>query len=434
MLTCNKLLQALEQGSYDRQLTQLYAPDGDPSALEAAKARVRSAIRQFDALFSPGARFPVALFSSPGRTELGGNHTDHQHGQVLCASVNLDILACASPNGTNLIRVCSEGYPALHVMLDDLEAQPEEINTSAALVRGVAASIAALDLPVNGFDLYMTSQVLSGSGLSSSAAYEILIGTVINHFFCGGTLSPLALAKIGQFAENNYFGKPSGLMDQCGCAMGGAVFLDFADAAQPAVTKLNFDFSATGYTLCLIDTGSCHADLTESYAEITREMGAVALLFGKKVLREVPEEDFMQSIPALRDAVGDRAVLRALHFYAENRRALEEAQALESGDFPAFLELVRQSGRSSTMNLQNTWSISTPEQQAIPLTLALGEECLRGAGAIRVHGGGFAGTVQAFVPTEQLECFCGQMEAFLGAGACHILRVRHQGSRAVIFE
>lgn len=429
MYSSAQLLQALQNGGCDQALTAIYAPNG---GLEQARARASHVVEAFLADFPENSSPAAALFSGPGRTEIGGNHTDHQHGHVLCASVDLDLLACAAPNGKNLIRIHSEGYSALEVDLSDFEVKPDEANTSAALVRGVAAKIAGQGYAISGFDAYAVSNVLSGSGLSSSAAYEILVGNILNHFCCNGALDAVELAKIGQFAENIYFGKPCGLMDQMGASIGGAIAIDFADPAAPVVEKADYDFSKSGHALCIVDTGSCHADLTNDYADITFEMCAVAAYFGKTVLRDVPEADFRAAIPALRQTCGDRAVLRALHFYEDDRRAVQEAEALKTGDFEAFLALVNASGLSSSLCLQNTWSVSAPKSQAIPVALAMGQELLGGTGAIRVHGGGFAGTIQAFVPNERLEAFKSGMEALLGPGMCHVLRIRPQGGCVVV--
>ncbi len=429
MGSCGQLLNALRGGRWDAALAALYALDGGEDSLRAARARAERVTEGFLRTF--GDREGAALYSGPGRTEIGGNHTDHQHGRVLCGSVDMDLLSCAAPNGGRAVRILSEGYPALEVDLDDLAPREGEKNTSAALVRGVAARISALGYGLGGFDAYAASTVLSGSGLSSSAAYEVLIGTIFNHLFCGGALDAVKIAKIGQYAENVYFGKPCGLMDQMGSAVGGAVAIDFADPADPIVKRVDYDFSWSGHALCIVDTGSCHADLTDDYADITREMGAVAAHFGKQVLRDVPEADFRSELPALRAACGDRAVLRAMHFYADDRRAAQEAQALERGSFADFLALVNQSGRSSELLLQNTWSPADPRQQAIPLALAVGRELLEGTGAIRVHGGGFAGTIQAFVPNERLAAFRAGMEALLGRGKCHVLHIRPQGGCVV---
>ncbi len=430
MYSSTQLLQALQNGGCDQTLMDIYAPSG---GLEQARNRAIHVTQSFLGDFPENVSTTAGLFSGPGRTEIGGNHTDHQHGHVLCASVDLDLLACAAPNGTSCIRIHSEGYPALEVDLNDLAVKPEEANTSASLVRGVAAKIASLGYAIQGFDAYAVSNVLSGSGLSSSAAYEILIGNILNSFFCNGALDSIELAKIGQYAENIYFGKPCGLMDQMGASVGGAIAIDFADPSTPVVEKADYDFSKSGHALCIVDTGSCHADLTGDYADITFEMCAVAAHFGRTVLREVPEAEFRATIPALRKTCGDRAVLRALHFYDDDRRAVQEAKALKSGDFEAFLSLVNASGISSSLHLQNTWAIAAPREQAIPLTLAIGRELLGGTGAIRIHGGGFAGTIQAFVPNEKLEAFKTGIEGLLGAGMCHVLRIRPQGGCAVIF-
>ena len=431
MHTPTHLLQTLSDGQHDPVLAALYALDGTRESLEKARARAVHVVSRFIEEFSPASDAAAALFTGPGRTEIGGNHTDHQHGHVLCGSVDLDMLACAAPNGLDVIRVHSEGYPALEVALDSLSPREDEKNTSAALVRGVAAKIAELGHTLCGFDAYVTSNVLSGSGLSSSAAYEVLIGNILNHLCCGA-LDPVEIAKIGQYAENVYFGKPCGLMDQMGSAVGGAVAIDFHDPASPVVRRADYDFSASGHALCIVDTASSHGDLTDDYADITREMGAVAAYFGQKFLRDVPEADFHAALPALRASCGDRAVLRALHYYEDDRRAVEEAEALAAGDFPRFLALVNASGLSSALHLQNTWSISDPRQQAIPVCLAVGRELLEGTGAIRVHGGGFAGTIQAFVPNDKLVSFKSGMESLLGPGKCHILHIRPQGGIKII--
>ena len=432
MHTPTQLLQTLSDGQHDPVLAALYALDGTRESLDKARARAVHVVSRFIEEFSPASDAVAALFTGPGRTEIGGNHTDHQHGHVLCGSVDLDMLACAAPNGLDVIRVHSEGYPALEVALDSLSPREDEKNTSAALVRGVAAKIAELGHTLCGFDAYVTSNVLSGSGLSSSAAYEVLIGNILNHLCCGGALDPVEIAKIGQYAENVYFGKPCGLMDQMGSAVGGAVAIDFHDPASPVVRRADYDFSASGHALCIVDTASSHGDLTDDYADITLEMGAVAAYFGQKFLRDVPEADFHAALPALRASCGDRAVLRALHYYEDDRRAVEEAEALAAGDFPRFLALVNASGLSSALHLQNTWSISDPRQQAIPVCLAVGRELLEGTGAIRVHGGGFAGTIQAFVPNDKLVSFKTGMEALLGPGKCHILHIRPQGGIKII--
>ena len=423
------LLSSLRAGDHDGALAALYALDGAQSSLDRARDRACRTAGNLMKTFAPSGA--AVLFSGPGRTEIGGNHTDHQHGRVLCGSVDMDMLACAAPNGKNVIRIQSEGYPALEVELEELAVRPGEANTSAALVRGVAARVRELGYSLTGFDACVTSTVLSGSGLSSSAAYEVLVGNILNRFSCGGALDAVTIAKIGQYAENVYFGKPCGLMDQMGSSVGGAVAIDFANPADPVVEKVDYDFSQSGHALCIVDTVSSHGDLTGDYAAVTQEMGAVAAHFGRSVLREVPEDNFRAELPALRKACGDRAVLRALHFYDDDRRAVQEAQALKDGDFGRFLTLVNASGRSSSLHLQNTWSIHNPKQQAIPLALTVGEHLLDGMGAIRVHGGGFAGTIQAWVPEEYLTVFKNGIEELFGSGKCHVLHIRPQGGCVV---
>ena len=425
MSSCQDLYNNVSAGIYDTALSQLYRLDG----LEQGRRRALQSIEAFQSCFSNHA--DAALFSGPGRTEIGGNHTDHQHGRVLCGSVDMDMLACAALNGLRVVRIQSEGYPALEIYLDDLAAKKEEQNTSAALVRGVAAKIRELGYTLYGFDACVNSTVLSGSGPSSSAAYETLVGNIFNHFCCDDKLDAVTIAKIGQYAENVYFGKPCGLMDQMGSSVGGAVFIDFNAPSDPVVVPLDYDFSKSGHTLCIVDTGSSHGDLTDDYAAVTQEMGAVSAYFGKTVLRDVLEKEFRAAIPDLRKACGDRAVLRAMHFYDDDRRAAQEAEALVAQNFDRFLSLVNASGLSSALHLQNTWSIADPRQQAIPLALAKGSELLDGTGAIRVHGGGFAGTIQAFVPNDRLDVFKTGMENLLGKEKCHILHIRPQGGYVV---
>ena len=366
----------------------------------------------------------IYCFSAPGRTEIGGNHTDHQRGCVLAAAVDLETVAKVTLNGERVIRVRSEGYPDVTIELDALELRESEKNTTAALVRGVAASFIERGAQLQGCDAHVRSDVLPGSGLSSSAAFEVLMGRIINELFCGGAFSAVEIAQIGQYAENVYFGKPCGLMDQMASSVGGMVFIDFEDPSRPVVEKIDFDFAAAQHALCIIDTGADHAELTGEYAAITEELGSVSAYFGKKVLREIPYTAFVAALPDLRGQVSDRAILRAIHFYGEQVRVQQQAQALRAGDFDAFLQLVKESGRSSWMYLQNITPTGAVEQQAVALTLALCDTLLQGRGAFRVHGGGFAGTVQAYVPLDMLEDFRSGIEAVLGAGKCHILQIK----------
>ena len=366
-------------------------------------------------------------FSAPGRTEIGGNHTDHQRGRVLAGAVNLDTVAAVRVSGTNVIRVQSKGYPLCQVDLDNLEPVAAEINSTPALIRGVAARFAQLGCKVGGFDAYCESTVLPGSGLSSSAAFEVLIGTIINHLFFDGRVSQAEVAQIGQYAENVFFGKPCGLMDQTASAVGGLVTIDFADKEHPDIRPVHFDFSTTGHALCIIDSRADHADLTDEYAAIPGELKEICDCLGREVTTEIPEEEFYAAIPKLRETCGDRAVMRAMHEYNENRRVPEQVACLEKGDFQGFLSLIRESGFSSWMYLQNVIPAGYVRQQPVAVALGLCEHYLRGKGAYRVHGGGFAGTVQAFVPFELLDSFRAGIDAALGEGACHVLSIRPQG-------
>ena len=370
---------------------------------------------------------PERYFSAPGRTEIGGNHTDHQRGRVLAAAVNLDTVAAVRVNGTDTIRILSQGYPLCQVDVKELTPRQEEINTTPALIRGVAARFAQLGCEVRGFDAYCESTVLPGSGLSSSAAYEVLIGTIVNHLFFDGRVTQAEVAQIGQYAENVFFGKPCGLMDQTASAVGNLVTIDFFDKEHPVIQPVNFDFSACGHALCIIDTRASHADLTDEYAAIPNEIKAVCAHFGKEVLSQIDEAEFYAAIPALRTSCGDRAVLRAVHFYQDNARVPRQVAALEAGDFAAFLKLVKESGHSSYMYLQNVIPAGYTQHQDVAIALALCEHYLQGKGAYRVHGGGFAGTVQAFVPFEILEDFRAGIDSALGEGACHVLSIRPQG-------
>ena len=370
---------------------------------------------------------PERYFSAPGRTEIGGNHTDHQRGRVLAAAVNLDTRAAVRVNGTDTIRILSKGYPMSQVELSCLTPVESEINSTPALIRGVAARFAQLGCQVRGFDAYCESTVLPGSGLSSSAAYEVLIGTIINGLFFDGTVSQPEIAQIGQYAENVFFGKPCGLMDQMASAVGNLVTIDFLDKDHPVIEPVDFDFASCGHALCIIDSQASHADLTDEYAAIPGELKAVCAHFGKDVLSQIPEADFYAQIPALRKECGDRAVLRAIHFYQENARVPKQVAALKAGDFDAFLALVKQSGYSSYMYLQNVIPAGYKAHQDVAVSLALCEHYLNGRGAYRVHGGGFAGTVQAFVPFDLLDIFKTGIDAVLGDGACHVLSIRPQG-------
>jgi len=374
-----------------------------------------------------GEEREVGFFSAPGRTEIGGNHTDHQRGRVLAAALHLDAVGVASQTEDAVVRLESSGRDIDRVDISDLAPQPEERTHSAALIRGICARMKELGFRAGGFDAYTHNLVLPGSGMSSSAAFEVLVVTILNHLYNDGAIPPITAAQIAQYAENVYFGKPSGLMDQAASALGGAVSLDFADPALPAVRRVDLDLAQYGYALCLVDTGGTHADLTEEYAAIPAEMRAVAAALGGEVLRETDEQEFLERLPALRESCGDRAALRALHFFSDDRRAALEADALERGDFDAFLRLMRESGFSSILCLQNIAPASDSAHQGVALGLAVCARILGERGAYRVHGGGFGGTVQAFVPADLLDAFRAETERVFGDGGCHALRIRPQG-------
>ncbi|MBR4098424.1 MAG: galactokinase, partial [Clostridium sp.] len=364
-----ELLRQLEQGSLRERLAPVYGSD-----TEQAIRRLQELMMEFADTFPCHDDTETFLFSTPGRTELGGNHTDHQHGCALAASVDLDTIACVVPNDSGIIRIKSRHHRIAVVELPDLSIHPEEADTSTALVRGVAAKLTQMGYSVSGFDAYTTTRVLRGSGLSSSAAFEVLVGTIMNHLFCRGVLTPTQIAQIGQYAENVYYGKPCGLLDQVACATGGVVFIDFADPATPLIRQVQVDLAREGYALCIIDSQASHADLTDDYAAIPREMRQIAACFGQSVLRDVPSEQFFRDMPRVREACGDRAVLRAMHFYRENERAMEQCSALEQGEFDRFLDLVKQSGRSSWTYLQNISNYRDSRSQSVALVLALAEE------------------------------------------------------------
>ena len=420
--------RALGAGELDGTLSRLKYGE-----ISGARAKVAHVLDGFARSFGDDEERPVVLCSAPGRTEICGNHTDHQHGRVLAGAVDLDFLACAAPNGLNRIRFQSEGWPMVEISLDELLPRTDERESTAALVRGMAGLVKERGYEVAGFDAYAVSEVLPGSGLSSSAACEVLLGVIENCLFCSGELDAVTIAQLGQRAENGYFGKPSGLMDQTASSVGGAVAIDFADPAEPVVRSVAVDLESLGYALCIIDSGASHAALTGEYASIPEEMGAVAAYFGRKVLREVDEAELLRALPELRRAAGDRAVLRAMHFFADDRRSAEEADALERGDIDAFLALVRESGRSSWELLQNITPTGAAKEQAMAVALAVAERALAGRGACRVHGGGFAGTIQAFVPLDALESFSAEVEAALGQGSCRALSIRPVGG-TVLWE
>jgi galactokinase len=422
------LRQALESGAYADRLARLYCCR--PEDTGAQSKRYLSVLNGLDESFGP--HDSALLFSAPGRTEIGGNHTDHQHGRVLAGSVNIDMIAAAAPNSMGRLRVQSEGYDLCVIDLSELEVRPEEANTSASILRGTCAAFVQRGAKLSGLDIYISSNVPKGSGVSSSAAFEVLIGTILNEVFFGvpgapAKVSAVEIAQIGQYAENVYFGKPSGLMDQTASSVGNIITIDFADPAAPVVQPVEVDFAKAGLALCIVDSGADHADLTGEYAAVPLECRAVAKVCGAEVLRDVPEEVFLKNLPACRAACGDRAVLRAFHFYADNDRVPMQVKALQQGDYDTFLRLVTASGDSSWELLQNVVPAGYKEHQEVAVALAVARRILAGRGAVRIHGGGFAGTIQAFVPIEMLETFRTGMEAALGEGRCHVLAIRPEG-------
>ncbi len=375
---------------------------------------------------------PAAIFSAPGRTEIGGNHTDHQHGEVLAASINKDAIAVVSPRDDKMVNVLAEGFGMTNIDLNDLSLHEDEKGTTPALIRGVLAGLKDSGFILGGFDAYITSDVLIGAGLSSSAAFETLIGTIVSGLYNGMNIDPVTIAKIGQFAENKYFGKPCGLMDQMACSVGNLVHIDFNDTDNPVVDKVNFDFSKTDYVLCITDTKGSHADLTNEYAAVPLEMKKIASLLGYDVLRPVSFEDIIENINMLREKAGDRAVLRAIHFVNETLRAQDEAEALKAGDLKEFLSLVKQSGDSSFKYLQNVYTNSDVTVQNVSLALAISDTVLTSEEVSRVHGGGFAGTIQAFVKKGNAKRYKKYMDKVFGDGSCEILAVRKYGGIRVI--
>lgn len=415
--------QELSDGVHAARLASLYCCAPAETASEAA--RYAAVLDGLEKTF--GSHAEAGLYSAPGRTEIGGNHTDHQHGRVLAGSVNIDMIAAAAPNDKNQLRVQSEGYDLCVIDLNDLEARKEEENTTAALLRGECAAFTQRGAKLAGLDIYISSNVPKGSGVSSSAAFEVLIGVILNDCFMTEKVSPIAIAQIGQWAENVYFGKPCGLMDQMASSVGNIITIDFASPAKPVVEPVAVDFSKAGLALCILDSGADHADLTDEYAAIPAECRAVAAVCGGEVLRDVPFETFLAKLPECRRQCGDRAVLRAFHVYADNDRVAKQVAALHDGDFDTFLSLVNESGRSSWEYLQNVIPAGYKEHQEVGVTIAAAKHLLGDKGAVRVHGGGFAGTVQAFVPVEMLDEFKAGMEAILGEGRCHVLSIRPEG-------
>lgn len=418
-----EMKQAISAGRYDADFSVMYQSVAD------ARARYTKAVDAFAELY--GEAEGLRLFSAPGRTEVGGNHTDHQHGRVLAGSVDLDVIAVVAPNEEPVVRIKSEGYDMDVIDLRELDPQATEAGRASALIRGMCAIIQKEGYQIGGFNAYTTSNVLKGSGLSSSAAFEVLVGVILSHMFNAGGIDPVEIAKIAQKSENIYFGKPCGLMDQMASSVGGFTAIDFNDPTQPIIEKVDFNLSAHGHRLCIVNTGGNHADLTGDYAAITTECRAVSEAMGKEFLREVDEVDFYTKLGELRQSCGDRAVLRAMHFFADNARAAAEKVALQEERFEDFLSLITESGNSSFKYLQNVFSVSAPTEQGLSLALALTERFLAGRGGYRVHGGGFAGTIQAFIPADLLDEYKTLMESVFGEGSCYVLNIRPVGGYAL---
>ncbi|MBQ8717261.1 MAG: galactokinase [Clostridia bacterium] len=426
-MNTNQTINKIERGELDARLTALYGKE----ALTGVKNRYIDAIRAFEKLY--GADRDVLLLSVAGRSELSGNHTDHNYGCVVAASIDLDIIAVVAKSEGTVIRVKSEGFPEDVVDIADYTApRAERFSHSDSIIAGMCAGMQKSGYTVGGFDAYTTSSVLKGSGLSSSAAFEDMIGNIENHLYNGGRVDNVEIAKIAQYAENEFFGKPCGLMDQMACAVGGIISIDFKDPKAPVINKIDFDITAAGYNLCIVNTGGNHADLTPDYAAVPAEMKGIAAAMGKTVLRETDEDAVIAAIPSLRESLGDRAILRALHFFAENRRVATQKAALEAGDLDKFFENVINSGRSSFCYLQNVYTTKNVAEQGLSLALCLAERYLADKkGAFRVHGGGFAGTIQAFVRSEDVAGFRTLMDGVFGEGACIVLRIRNEGATKI---
>lgn len=411
----------MEEGFFDKQLEDVYV---DKTKCKHQKERYIRLLHQYYEHFKIDE---VSIYSAPGRSEIGGNHTDHQHGRVLAAAVNMDTVAIVSKRGDNIIHIISEGFTIKKIDISDLRIQEPEAQTSEALIRGVCARIKELGFVVGGFNAYMASEVLEGAGLSSSAAFEVLVGTILSGEYNENAIDAVDIAKIGQYSENHYFMKPCGLMDQMASSVGGFITIDFKDPKEPIVEKVMYDFDASKHALCIIDTKGSHADLTDDYASIPKEMKKIAEHFGKAHLRDVDTNEFYKSLATLRAAYGDRCVLRAYHFFNENDRVVEQVKALQNYDFKAFKELVKDSGNSSFRYLQNVYTSKDIQEQNLAIALAMSEHLLADKGACRVHGGGFAGTIQAYVPNEMLANYKEVMEGVFGEHSCHVLKVRPYG-------
>lgn len=425
MVKANLLIEELKNNKYDELLKDIYV---DENLVEYQCSRYVKAIDKYISLYG---ETDVEIYSAPGRSEVGGNHTDHQHGCVLAAAINLDAIAVVGKND-NIIKILSDDFDIAPIDLNNLEINKEEVGTSESLIRGVCARLKELGYQIGGFNAYITSDVLIGAGLSSSAAFETIIGTIISGLYNNMSIDPVIIAQVGQYAENVYFGKPCGLMDQCASSVGSLINIDFKDVSKPFVNKVDVDFSKFGHSLCIVDTKGSHADLTDEYAAIPMEMKKVANYFGKEFLREVDEQEFINNIAGVRAACQDRPVLRAIHLFEENKRVEQEVNALNNGDFECFKKVVKASGDSSYKFLQNVYANCDVQNQSVSIGLAMSETIIGENGVCRVHGGGFAGTIQAFVKDEFVATYKDKIEKVFGQGSCHVLKVRKYGGIKVI--
>lgn len=425
MKTTTNLISEIKGGNFDERLLDIYADD---TMLSYQKDRYVKAIQKFEELYGVNE---VEIYSAPGRSEVGGNHTDHQRGQVLACGLNLDVIAIVTPTNDGIIKIVSDDYNIDEINVADLEKRDSEENTSESLIRGVAKRLQDEGYKIGGFKTFMTSDVLRGSGMSSSAAFEVAIGTILSGLYNDMKISPVFIAQASQYAENVYFGKPSGLMDQMASSVGSLVNIDFEDEKNPIINKVEVDFAKFGHSLCIVDTKGSHADLTPEYASVPVDMKKVASYFGKEVLREVKEEDFYANVKDIRDKFGDRPIVRAIHFYFDHNNVTDEVNALKNGDFEEFKRLITASGNSSFKFLQNVYPASDVDHQGLSVGLGVSEKILGNKGAVRVHGGGFAGTIQAFVPNDMVEQYKEAMDGLFGEGSCHVLKVRKYGGMKV---
>lgn len=427
-MNATQLKQYIASGNLDSIFTDLYGAD----KVSYQRERYIEAIDGFIANFADSDE--LRLFSVPGRSEISGNHTDHNHGKVLAASINLDIIAVARKTDNGVVNIKSKGFSPDSVKISEIKVDPDKFFTSFAVIEGMCEGLESSGHTIGGFDAYTTSDVLKGSGLSSSAAFEVMVGNIMRTLY-NNDVDDVTIAKLAQYAENKYFGKPCGLMDQTACAVGGFISIDFADPKNPIVGKPAFDLSALGYSLCIVNTGGNHADLNADYASVPAEMKAVAAHFDKEVLREISLEEIITAIPALREKTGDRAIMRAIHFVNENARVTKQAEALANGDLAGFFDGVRASGNSSFKFLQNVYTVKNVEEQGLSLALAVTEDFLEKLdvpSACRVHGGGFAGTIQAFMPESATADYARLMDSVFGYGATYILRIRNKGAICVL--